>query len=190
MLDAMSSPQSIERPTMTVPSFDTYSARVQASVGAEAAETTIAAMAATNGPRKALVVCMADFLWAENAEQGRITGANHCLRGRERSAPGLPPGTTAIGMYLEACAGVANFDDRRQRGWSIPIRATGRSWPIVALRDCPPLLLFGVSRFALMPDCQDQHDVLGRQPAILGDVAVLATRQHEFAPTLFRDSPQ
>jgi len=52
------------------------------------------------------------------------------------------------------------------------------------------LLFFGVTRFALMPDRQDQHDVLGRQPTILRDVAVLATRQHEFAPTIFRQSTQ
>ena len=37
MLECMSSPQSMERPTITVPSLDTYSARVQASAGAEAA---------------------------------------------------------------------------------------------------------------------------------------------------------
>jgi len=47
------------------------------------------------------------------------------------------------------------------------------------------LLLFGVARFALMPDRQNQHDVLGRQPAILRDVTVLAARQHEFPPTIF-----
>lgn len=82
----------------------------------------------------------------------------------------------------------------RHKEWPLPgisrRSSKDRSWPILALRECPPLLLFGVSRFALMSDCQDQHDVLGRQPAILGDVAVLATRQHEFAPTIFRDSPQ
>jgi len=52
------------------------------------------------------------------------------------------------------------------------------------------LLFFSVTCFALMPDRQNQHDVLGRQPAILRDVAVLATRQHEFAPTIFRQSTQ
>ena len=36
-----------------------------------------------------------------------------------------------------------------------------------------------------MPDRQDQHDVLGRQPTVLGDVTVPATRQHEFASTVF-----
>ena len=37
-----------------------------------------------------------------------------------------------------------------------------------------------------MPDGQDQHDVLSWQPTALRDVAILATRQHEFAPTIFR----
>lgn len=49
-----------------------------------------------------------------------------------------------------------------------------------------PLLVFCVSRFPLMSDSQDQHDILGRQPTILGDVAVLATGQHEFASTILR----
>ena len=47
------------------------------------------------------------------------------------------------------------------------------------------LLFFDVARFALMPDRQDQHDVLGWQPAILCDVTVLAARQHEFPPAIF-----
>ena len=47
------------------------------------------------------------------------------------------------------------------------------------------LLFFGVARFALMPDRQDQHDVLVRQPAILRDVTVLAARQHELSPAIF-----
>jgi hypothetical protein len=48
-----------------------------------------------------------------------------------------------------------------------------------------PLPVFCVSRFPLMPDRQDQHDILGRQPTVLGDVTVPATRQHEFASTVF-----
>ena len=49
-----------------------------------------------------------------------------------------------------------------------------------------PLLVFCVSRFPLMPDRQDQHDILGRQPTILCDVAVPATGKHEFASTILR----
>ena len=41
-----------------------------------------------------------------------------------------------------------------------------------------------------MPDRQNQHDVLGRQPAILRDVTVLAARQHEFPSTIFGYSTQ
>ena len=41
-----------------------------------------------------------------------------------------------------------------------------------------------------MPYREDQHEILGRQPTILGDVAVPATRQHEFAPTILRDPTQ
>ncbi len=37
-----------------------------------------------------------------------------------------------------------------------------------------------------MPDSQDQHDILGRQPTILCNVAILATRQHELASTILR----
>jgi len=47
------------------------------------------------------------------------------------------------------------------------------------------LLLFRVARFALMPDRQNQHDVLGRQPAILRDITVLAARQDELPPAIF-----
>ena len=36
-----------------------------------------------------------------------------------------------------------------------------------------------------MPDRQDQHDVRGRQPAILRDVTVLAARQYELSPSIF-----
>jgi hypothetical protein len=39
-----------------------------------------------------------------------------------------------------------------------------------------------------MSDRQDYHDILGRQPTILRDVAVLATGQHEFPPTDLRHS--
>jgi len=52
------------------------------------------------------------------------------------------------------------------------------------------LPFFSVARLALMPDRQDQHDVLGRQPAILRDIAVLAARQNELAPTILRHSTQ
>ena len=52
------------------------------------------------------------------------------------------------------------------------------------------LLLVGVSHFALMPDRQDQNDVVGRQPAILRDVTVLAARQHELAPAIFGHATQ
>ena len=46
-------------------------------------------------------------------------------------------------------------------------------------------MIFCVARFALMPDRQNQRDVLGRQPAILRDVTVLAARQHELPPAIF-----
>jgi len=52
------------------------------------------------------------------------------------------------------------------------------------------LLLFRVARFALMPGRQNQNDVLGRQPAILRDVTVLAARQHEFPPAIFGHATQ
>ena len=41
-----------------------------------------------------------------------------------------------------------------------------------------------------MPDRQDQHDVPGRQPATLRDVAVLATRQYGLATTILGRSTQ
>ncbi len=37
-----------------------------------------------------------------------------------------------------------------------------------------------------MPDRQDQHDILGRQPTILCNVAVTAARQHELASAILR----
>ena len=36
-----------------------------------------------------------------------------------------------------------------------------------------------------MPDREDQHDVLGRQPAILRDITVRAARQDELPPAIF-----
>ena len=36
-----------------------------------------------------------------------------------------------------------------------------------------------------MPDRQDQHDILVRQPAILRNETELAARQHELPPTIF-----
>jgi len=51
MLDIMCSPQSMERPTMTVPSFAMYSARVQASVGPGLADTKVAATRTAKGFR-------------------------------------------------------------------------------------------------------------------------------------------
>ncbi len=39
-----------------------------------------------------------------------------------------------------------------------------------------PLLVVRVSRFALIPDRRGQHDVLGWQPAIPCDAAILAAR--------------
>lgn len=69
-------------------------------------------------------------------------------------------------------------------------RSTGKNGPeppFDGRRSAPtPLLVFCVSRFPLMPDRQDQHDILGRQPAILCDVAVLPTGQHEFTSTILR----
>jgi hypothetical protein len=41
-----------------------------------------------------------------------------------------------------------------------------------------------------MPDRQDQHNVLGRQPATLCDVAVLAASQYEFPPAIFGHTTQ
>ena len=92
MLDIMSSPQSIDRPTMTVPSLATYSARVQASAGAGAAETTIAAMSASKGPRKALMDCMTrGVLWAR---------ARDLVEVRSNAAAVRP--TSTSGMASEA----------------------------------------------------------------------------------------
>ena len=53
-----------------------------------------------------------------------------------------------------------------------------------------PLLLFGVSHLALVPDRQDQYDILSRQPAVLRDVTVPAAGQHELAATVFGRSTE
>ena len=41
-----------------------------------------------------------------------------------------------------------------------------------------------------MTNSEDEHDVLGRKPAILGDVSVPAARKDELATALLRSSPE
>ena len=57
-------------------------------------------------------------------------------------------------------------------------------------RGATRLLFFGVARFALMPDSQDQYDVFDWQPAVLCNVTVLAARQYEFPSAIFGHTTQ
>ena len=65
MLDFRSSPQSIDRPTMTVPSLATYSARVQAMAGVMLVARTAAATSAIKGVRNARLHVMTYLRWVK-----------------------------------------------------------------------------------------------------------------------------
>jgi hypothetical protein len=41
-------------------------------------------------------------------------------------------------------------------------------------------LLLPIARFELIPNCQNEHDVLGREPSVFRYVAMAAAREHEF----------
>ena len=51
-------------------------------------------------------------------------------------------------------------------------------------------LFAGISRLKLVSNGQDEDDIFGRKPSILGDVSVTAAREDEFAPALLSGSPE